>query len=154
MKTLLLLLFTVVSFTACKKNAATVDPQPATSLADKFVGTYTLSSFRYTDTDSQVNVDLPTLPMTTNGKTVSGTVNLMKKTDTTVDVKFLMKGTGVNDFKLDIPDLEVRKVGSAYGLFSDDTRIADVEGTVIIFSLVETDKQTKGRTEMVYIAKR
>ena len=153
MNKLLLLLFAVLSFTACKKNAI-VDPQPTTSLADKFAGTYALSSFRYTDTDSQVNVDLPTLPMTNNGNTVSGTVSLVKKTDTTVDMRFLMKATGATDFKLDLPDLEVRKVGSEYGLFSDDTRIADVEGTIIIFNYSETDQQTKGKTEMAYIAKR
>ncbi len=152
----MLLLFAVVSFTACK-NDTVVNPTP-TPLAEKFVGTYTVNSFQYTDTDPQVNLYFPKLPTTNNEKAVSGTVSLVKKTDTTLDMKFLMKGSGVNDWKMDFPDLEVRQVGSEYGveygLFLEGTRIADVEGTGIIYHHSETDRQTKGKTGMVYIAKR
>lgn len=152
MKKLLLLLFAVISFTACKKSNE-IDPQPK-ALADKFAGTYTLSSFRYIDTEENVNLDMPTLPLTDNGNTASGTVSLVKKTDKTVDMIFLLKITGADDFKQTIEDLEIRQVGSEYGLFYEGKRIADVEGTIVIFNYSDTDPDTKARQEMTFIAKR
>lgn len=153
MKQLLLLLLALASFTACKKDGD-VTPKPTTALVDKFVGSYTLNSFRYVDTASEINLDIPTLPVTKGSQTVSGTVALVKKTNATVDMNFRLKSTDSEDFTFSLNDLEVRQVGSEYGLFSDGVRIADVEGSVIIFNLSETNPTTKARFEMAYIAKR
>ncbi|MEZ0609948.1 hypothetical protein ACAW74_15635 [Fibrella sp. WM1] len=152
MKKLLLVFFALISFTACKKDKE-ITPKP-TALADKFVGTYKLNSFRFIDTQSQINLDLPTLPLTKDGQTISGTVALVKKTDTTVDMNFKLKSSDTEDFAFDIADLEVRQVGSEYGLFVDGLRVADVEGSVVIFNFSETDPTTKARYEMAYVAKR
>lgn len=153
MNKLLLLLFALVSLAACKKEGD-VTPGKPTVLADKFAGTYTLNSFRYSDTENGANLNFPALPATNAGTTVSGTVRLVKKTDKTVDMNFLMKTTGANDFDFTVNDLEIKQSGSEYGLYLDGTRIADVEGTTIIFNYSENDPTTKARQEMAFIAKR
>lgn len=150
MKRLLLLLFALVSFTACKKSGG-IDPQPK-SLADKFAGTYTLTSFRYLENNDGVN--LPELPLSEGGKSISGTVTLAKKSDTKLDLKLLMKATGNEDITMNVNDLEARQVGSEYGLFANDVRVADVEGTFIIFNYSNNDPQTGVRTEIAFNAKR
>ena len=151
MKKLLLFLLLTVAFTACKRGTD-VAPQPTTSLADKFSGSYKLSSFRYTD--SQTNLDLPTLPTTSNGKSVSGTVTLTKVSDTKVNMKLVLKTTGFDDYIQDFGDLEIKQEGSEYGLFSGTSRIADAEGTTVIFNYSETDQTTNETTAMAFVAKR
>ncbi|AKD57911.1 hypothetical protein [Spirosoma radiotolerans] len=151
MKKLLLFLFVAVAFTACKKGSE-VAPQPNTVLADKFVGSYKLTSFRYTD--SQTDLDLPTLPTTSNGKMVSGTVTLTKISDTKVNMKLLLKTSGLDDYAQDFGDLDIKQEGSEYGLFSGTTRIADAEGSTVIFNYSETDQSTNETMAMAFVAKR
>ena len=151
MKTILMFLFIAVAFTACKKETD-VTPKPTAALADKFVGSYKLSSFRYTD--SQTNLDLPTLPLTNNGQTVSGTVKVTKLTDTTVKMYLLLKITGADDYSQDFDDLTIKQSGTEYGLFFGTARIADVEGTTVIFNYSETDPTTKETIAMAFVAKR
>lgn len=151
MKKLFLLLFVAMTFAACEKDAD-VNPKPTAALSDKFVGSYKLSSLRYTD--AQTNLDLPTLPLTNNGKTISGTVTLTKVTDTKATMNILLKTTGVDDYEQVIKELDVRQVGSEYGLFLGTARIADVDGSVIIFNYSETDPSTKETIAMAFVAKR
>ena len=152
MQRFLLFLFVLVSVAACKKPQD-ADPQPK-SLADRFAGTYTLTSFRYLDTSDQSNYNFPELPLTKDGTTLSGTVTLVKKSDTRLDLKLLLKATGADDSESNIPNLEARQVGSEYGLFANDVRVADVEGSMIIFNFSQTDPQTQARLEMAFNARR
>jgi hypothetical protein len=151
MKNLLVLLFVVVSFTACKKDND-VQPQ-STTLADKFVGTYKLSSFRYSS--GATNVDLSTLPMVDNGQTVaSGTVKLIKSTDTKLNMAFVLKTAGNDDVTFTLEDLEIKQEGGEYGLYTDGVRIADVGGTIIIFNYSAKNPDTNESQEMAFIAKK
>ncbi|KAB7731145.1 hypothetical protein F5984_10060 [Rudanella paleaurantiibacter] len=144
MKHLIAFLLIAFAFTACKKETD-IEPAP---LADRFAGTYKLSSFRYVD-DTQ-KLEFPTLPMTANGTTISGKVTLTKKSDKTLDMTFLLTATGMDDESVTFEGVEVRQVGSEYGLFAEGSRIADVDGSSIIFNYTESNP----KLEMAFVARK
>jgi hypothetical protein len=149
MKQFFLFLLVLVSFTACKKDP---DPQPQ-SLADRFAGNYTLNSFRYND--GATELELPTLPLIQSGKTLaSGTVKLTKATDTTLNLAFMLKVDGADDVTFNLDNLTARQEGSEYGLFSEGVRIADVDGTMVIFNYSETDPTTHQQQVLAFVAKK
>ncbi|GAB3547060.1 hypothetical protein [Spirosoma fluminis] len=151
MKKLLVLLFVVASLAACKKDTD-VQPQ-STALADKFTGTYKLSSFRYTSGDVKVNFS--TLPMVDNGQTVaSGTVKLSKAGEAALNLAFLLKTQGNEDVTFSLDDLAIKQEGGEYGLYAEGVRIADVEGSLIIFNYSATDPATHASQEIAFIANR
>ncbi|GAB3319106.1 hypothetical protein GCM10027299_11340 [Larkinella ripae] len=149
MKTLVLFLFALLVFGACKKTEN--DPQPQNP-ADVVAGTYTLSSFRYESGSDQIN--LPTMPYTQNGQTISGTVKLSPNSEDNVTLTLTLKATGQQDATIDINQVEVRKTSEAYGLYVDGELVADADGDNIIFNLSETDPQTKESLALVFIAKK
>lgn len=147
MKKLLILLVLLVSFSACKKEK---DVEPET-LSARVAGTYELKSFRYKDKDNNVNIDK--MPATQNGRTASGTVVLRENGDDQVDMKLTLKVTGNDDASIDIDGMEVQEAGKALGLFIDGTRVADADGSSIIFNISETD-QSGQRVEFAFTAQR
>lgn len=146
---MVLFLVFVLTLTACKKET---DVNPTATLADKFVGSYQLNSFRFTD--GQTELDLPTLPVSSNGQSVSGTVRLVKAAGAKLSLELVIKATGVEDYKELIENVEVKQVGSEYGLFSGTLRIADVDGTMLIFNVAQTDPATNKTIAMAFVAKR
>ncbi|WP_373513637.1 hypothetical protein [Persicitalea sp.] len=127
MKKLIVFLFVVSAFTACK----TKDPVPKTP-AEAVAGTYNLTSFKF---GSGADVlDIPKMPFTQAGKTISGTIDLTKVADDMVDMEITLKFTGDQPETLDLEGLEVRKKGEAYGLYVDGELVADADGQNIIFN--------------------
>ncbi|MBO0952525.1 lipoprotein [Fibrella forsythiae] len=149
MKKMILFLVFVLTLTACKKET---DIKPIPALADKFAGSYQLNSFRFTD--GQTELDLPTLPVSGNGQSVSGTVTLVKVAGATLNLELVIKATGVQDYRERIENVEVKQVGSEYGLFSGTLRIADVDGAMLIFNVAQTDPTTSKTITMAFVAKR
>ncbi|GAB2569098.1 carbohydrate-binding protein [Spirosoma areae] len=149
MKTLILFLLVLVSFTACKKGENDVNPQKA---AEAVAGTYTLTSFRYASGSDVIN--LPKMPYTQGGQTVSGTVKLSPTSEENVTLTLTLKVTGEQDQSIDIDNVEVKKTSEAYGLYVDNQLVADVDGNNIIFNLNETDPQTKETLELKFTAKK
>lgn len=150
MKKLLLFLFALTVFGACKKTENDVQPQsPAKAVA----GTYTLTSFRYVSGSDEIN--LPKMPYTQSGQTISGTVKLSPGSDDDhVSFSLVLKVTGEQDSNIDIDQVEVRKTSEAYGLYVDGDLVADADGDNIIFSLSETDPQTKESLSLNFVAKK
>ncbi|MBO0953059.1 membrane lipoprotein lipid attachment site-containing protein [Fibrella forsythiae] len=149
MKKMVLFLVFVLTLTACKKET---DIKPTPALADKFAGSYQLNSFRFTGGGTEL--DLPTLPVSGNGQSVSGAVTLVKVAGAKLALELVIKATGANDYKLQLENLEVKQIGAEYGLFSNNQRIADVDGTALIFNVSETDPTTKETIAVAFVARR
>lgn len=147
MKNLLFLLFALLTLGACKKSGNEPKPQkPAEAVA----GTYTLTSFRYVSGDDEIN--LPRLPYTQNGQTVTGTVRLDPVSDDHVTLSLTLKITGQQDANIDIDQVEVQKTSEAYGLYVDGERVADADGDDLIFNISETDPQTNESLALSFVA--
>ncbi len=147
MKKLLLFLLVLVSFTACKKGENEIDPKnPAEAVA----GSYNLTSFRFVSGTDEV--DLPKMPYTQNGQTISGTVVLAAKSEETVTFTLTLKATGQKNQSIDIDNVEVKADGGAYGLYVDNQLVADADGDKIIFYLEEKDAQTNEKVELKFTA--
>lgn len=140
----LLGLFLVLSvlLTACNKDKDKVTPESPASAVE---GKYTLKSLSY-NIDGDV-ADIEKLPYTEGGQTLSGTVNLSKVADDKVKMAVTLKITGEEDQVSDFGEYEVRKVGSAYGLFLDDERVGDANGDKIIYNLDSKDFSFKYTAE-------
>ncbi|UYZ63493.1 hypothetical protein [Hymenobacter weizhouensis] len=139
MNKLLFFLFPLLLvLTGCPKDKEK-DPEPAKPAA-AVAGTYTLSAFRYSDSDGTTN--LPTLPTTINGRTVSGTVVLTQVSgqDAKVSLKLTLKITGQQDAVIDIDEIGVEGSGP-YTLKLDGQSVGSVDGNTCTFSVSETDQQ-------------
>lgn len=152
MNKVLIFLFALITFAACKKDT---EPQPAPEpkdLGTMVAGKYTLTSFRYTrNGDDVMNVDK--MPATVDGSKVSGTAVFTKSATDRVDMAFKLVADGEEIYSLSGEDLEVRKDGSEYGLFAGETRIADVDGSMVIFNLAQTDSDGE-EIEVAFIARK
>lgn len=135
MKNYLLLLFVVLSFTACKPNKDEVKPK---SLAGEVAGTYKMTSFRYQTKDDDLNI--PTLPVVQQGKTTySGAVELTEAADPDqVNLVLSIDFDGQRE-TLDFEDLEVKKSGSKYTLLSDGDQVATISGSTLSFDVQSSD---------------
>ncbi|GAB4025470.1 hypothetical protein [Spirosoma gilvum] len=137
MKTLILFVGFVLIFSACKKGDNDVNPRkPAEAVA----GSYKLTSFYYAAGTDEI--DLPKLPYSQGGQTISGTVRLTATDDDHVTMTLTLKATGQQDASIDIDNVEVQKSSEAYGLYVDGELVADADGGSIIFNLSETDAQS------------
>lgn len=137
MKTLILFVLVTLSFSACKKGENDVNPQKP---AEAVGGMYKLTSFYYASGADEL--DLPKLPYTQSGQTISGTVNLIPTSDDHLTLTLTLKATGENDSSIDIDNIDVQKTSEAYGLYLDGQLVADADGNTIIFNVSETDAQT------------
>lgn len=139
MKTLLIFLFGLLVLAGCKKDKAE-DPKPKTP-AETVAGLYAMTAFRYQDASD--NVDLPTLPVTRNGVTASGTVEVTATAGVAdkVALKLTFKVTGEQDFVIPIPELQVQAAGQGYTLGSGGTEVARVDGNTLEFRLAGTNQQ-------------
>lgn len=138
MKKVLLFLFVLVAFTACKKENNDPTPQPTEPVAtpaEKVAGTYKLSSFHFINGANEV--ELEKLPMLEGGKTVaSGTLKIAKKSNgvATMDLSLFIEGEG-NLSVIENLEVEVKESGKVYGLYADGERIGDADGGFIIFNV-------------------
>jgi hypothetical protein len=135
-KKLLLFLFVLGTFVACKKDSNS-DPAPdkPAEPAAKVAGTYKLTSFHFVNGANEV--ELEKLPVLEGGKTVaSGTVKLTKKSDgkVTMDLTLVIEGEGTIPVVEDL-EIEVRESGKVFGLYADGERIGDADGGFIIFNI-------------------
>ncbi|MGV3558852.1 hypothetical protein [Larkinella arboricola] len=156
MKKVLLFLFVLIAFAACKKdnNDPQPDEKPVATPAEKVAGTYKLSSFHFIEGANEV--ELPTLPLVEGGKTVaSGTAKMTKKSDGKVglDLSLFIEGEG-NVSLLEDQVIEVREVGSNFGLYVDGQRIGDADGGFIIFNISEKDPDTGEELKLAFNAKK
>ncbi|WP_460943092.1 putative periplasmic lipoprotein [Spirosoma daeguense] len=149
MKKLILFLFVTLTFAACKKEEDKIEPQNA---AEVVAGSYQLTSFRYVGGTDEI--DLPKLPITQSGTTVSGTVVLDPTSEDNVTLTLTLKATGQQDASIDISNVEVRKRGKVYGLYVDGQQVADADGDNIIFNLSETDARSGETLELKFNAKK
>ncbi|GAB3700576.1 hypothetical protein GCM10027592_27660 [Spirosoma flavus] len=147
MKTILLFFVVALTFTACKKSETDIEPENA---ADVVAGNYKLSSFRYAAGTDEI--DLPKLPLTQSGKTISGTVSLDATSEDNVTMTLTLKATGSQDASIDIDNVEVKKRGKVYGLYVDGEQVADADGDNIIFNLNEEDPSTGETLELKFTA--
>ncbi|GHB76269.1 hypothetical protein [Persicitalea jodogahamensis] len=147
MKKLIVLLFVVSAFTSCK----TKDPEPRTA-AEAVSGTYDLTSFKF---GSGADIlDIPKMPFTQSGKTISGTIGLIRVADDTVDMKITLEFTGEQPESFDLDGLEVRKKSEGYGLYIDGELVADADGQNIIFDYSEIDADTGATIVLRFIAEK
>lgn len=137
MKKLLLFLLVSVAFGACKKSENDINPRKP---AEAVEGIYKLTSFYYASGSDEI--DLPRMPYTQSGQTISGTVRLAASSDDYVTLMLTLKVTGQKDSSIDIDNVEVQKTSEAYGLYVDGELVADADGDNIIFNLSETDAQS------------
>ncbi|QDK80383.1 hypothetical protein EXU85_17945 [Spirosoma sp. KCTC 42546] len=147
MKKLILFLCILLAFSACKKGENDIAPKKP---ADAVAGTYTLTSFRYASGSDAIN--LPKMPYTQSGQTISGTVQLTSTSEETVSLTLTLKITGQQNSTIDIDNIEVRKTSEAYGLYLDGELVADADGNNIIFNVSETDAQTGESLELKFNA--
>ena len=133
MKKIILLLLITLAFGACKKVENDVEPE---SVADAVAGNYKMTSFWYAAGSDVIN--LPKMPYTQNGQTISGTVKLSPNNDDEVTLTLTLNVTGQQPESIDIDRVEVQKRGKVYGLFVDGEQVADADGQRIIFNLSET----------------
>lgn len=136
MKKILIFLFVLSAFVACKKDNNN-DPKPdqPAEPAAKVAGTYKLASFHFVNGADEV--ELEKLPVLEGTKTVaSGTAKITKKSDgkATLDLSLFIEGEG-NIPILEKFDIEVRESGKVFGLYSDGERIGDADGGFIIFNV-------------------
>ncbi|GAB3491652.1 hypothetical protein GCM10027341_04910 [Spirosoma knui] len=136
MKKSILFVLTVLAFAACKKDNDPAPNDPATAVS----GNYTIRSFLYIDGADTIN--LPTLPASSQGISVSGTLTAARSTSNFVNLLLTLKQTGATDSTLPIDSVEVRQTGNSYGLYLDDTSLGTADGSTINFNVAETDPQT------------
>lgn len=148
MKKYLLFLLVTLTFGACKKGENDVEPQTA---AQAVAGQYELTSFRYAAGSDVVN--LPKMPYTQNGQTVTGTVELNPTSDQNVTLTLTLNVTGQKPQSIDIDQVDVKQNGKAYGLYVDNELVADADGENIIFNLEET-AQSGEKLELKFVAKK
>jgi hypothetical protein len=132
MKKVLIFLFALVTFAACKKDVekTEVTPKdPATAVA----GTYKLSSFAYEVTGESV-VTYNTLPVTQQGITVSASAAIEKTSEGKVSLVLTLKATGEQDRELDLGEYVAKEDGTDYGLFSEGgSQIAEIKSGKLTF---------------------
>ncbi len=149
MKKLIVFLFVVTTFGACKKKeVVTQEPEQAVAR------TYTLNSFRYTA--GGVGIDLNKVPgKLPNGSTLSGTVTLTPEPGTPDEVSMVLtlKVTGEKADDTDFGTVEVRKTSEGYGLYVDDELIADADSKNIISNYSETNPETEEKTVLIFVKK-
>ena len=147
MKKLVVFLFVVTAFGACKKK----DPEPKDP-AQAVAGSYALSSFTFLEgTDG---IDLPKLPVKNNGQTLSGKVELSPTSLGMVTMTLSLELTGEKPESFDVEDIEVKEKSGGYGLYIDDELVADADGQNIIFNYSETDPQTKEVSIFKFVGKK
>ncbi|RRB01182.1 hypothetical protein [Larkinella rosea] len=137
MKKLVIFLFVLGAFIACKKDN---DPKPdeqesLTEPAAKVAGTYKLTSFHFINGANEV--ELEKLPVLESGKTVaSGTAKITRKSDgkAILDLSLFIEGEGTLPI-LEKFEIEVQESGKVFGLYSDGERIGDADGGFIIFNV-------------------
>jgi len=135
MKKYSLLLFVVLSFTACKIAKDEVKPK---GLAGEVAGTYKMTSFRYQTKDDELNI--PTLPVVQQGKTTySGVVELTEASDPDQVNMVLSLDFDGQDESVDFENVEVKKSGSKYTLLSDGDQMATVSGSTLSFDVKSSD---------------
>lgn len=149
MKKLILFLLVALTFSACKKGDQDIAPQKS---ADAVAGTYTLTSFYYLDSSTEIKP--PTMPYTEKGQTLSGAVKLTPTSQDHVTLTITLKLTGKQDSSIDIDNVQVKKTSEAYGLYLDDELVADADGKYIIFNVSETDAQTGESLQLKFNAKK
>lgn len=136
MKTPILLLLILLSFSACKKNQDDVKPQ---GTASEVIGTYELTSFRYQTGDDDLNI--PTMPVVQQGKqTYFGSVELTEVTDpnqANMVLKLTLNNQAVDD--IDFEEIDVEKSGSKYNLVSDGETFATISGNRLSFDVKGDD---------------
>lgn len=143
-----LLVLIPLAFAACKKNND-VAPDPAATVS----GTYTLTSFLYRESSDSIN--LPTLPYTAQGGTISGTVAVVKnKTPNFINMTLTLKATGQTDSTLPLDSVEVRSNGSTYGLYYGTTSLGTADGNNLNINVTEVDPQTKDVLKLAFTAKK
>ncbi len=147
MKKLLVFLFVVTAFASCKKK----DPEPKDP-AKAVAGTHTLSSFTLLENND--GLDLPKLPLKSNGQTLSGTVEVTPREVGMVDMTITLNFTGEQPESFDLEDIEVREKSGGYGLYVDDDLVADADGQNIIFNYSERDAQTGVATVLKFVGKK
>lgn len=147
MKKLILFFCILLAFSACKKGENDIAPKKP---ADAVAGTYTLTSFRYASGSDAIN--LPKMPYTQSGQTISGTVKLTPTSEETISVTLTLKVTGQQNSTIDIDNIDVKKTSEAYGLYLDGELVADADGDNIIFNVSETDAQTGEVLELKFNA--
>lgn len=137
MKKCLLLLFVVLSFTACKPKKDEVKPK---SPASEVAGTYRMTSFRYQTKDKDDELIIPTLPVVQQGKiTYSGEVELTEVSDPNqVNLVVRLDFDGQSE-SVDFENVEVKKSGSKYTLLSDGDQVATVSGSTLSFDVESSD---------------
>ncbi|MPR32578.1 hypothetical protein [Salmonirosea aquatica] len=148
MKKLLVFLFVATAFAACKKNDDVTPKNPADAVA----GTYALTSFRFVQGTDDLN--LPQLPFSQAGQTISGTLELSPTSTDEVTLTVTLKITGEAPESFDIDGVEVRKSSEAYSLYVEGELVADADGQNVIFSYSETDPQTQETTSLSFVAKK
>lgn len=146
MKKIILLLLVTLAFGACKKVENDVEPQ---GVAEAVAGKYTLNSFRYAAGSDVIN--LPKMPYTQNGQTISGTVELRPTSDNDVRLTLTLNVTGQQPESIDIDQVEVKQRGKVYGLYVDGDLVADADGKSLIFNLSET-AQSGETLELKFVA--
>ncbi|MVM30521.1 hypothetical protein GO755_10795 [Spirosoma sp. HMF4905] len=149
MKKLILFLCVTLAFSACKKGENDIAPE---NPADAVAGTYTLTSFYYAAGSDEI--DLPKMPYSQSGQTISGTVKLAATSQDHITLTLILKVTGQTDSSIDIDNIQVKKTSEAYGLYLDGELVADADGDNIIFNVSETDAQTNEPIALKFNAKK
>lgn len=155
MKRILIFLFVLGVFAACKKDDK-VDPEPEQPAepAAKVAGTYKLSSFHFVNGANEI--ELPNLPLVEGGKTVaSGTAKIAKKSNgkATLSLSLFIEGEGNLDLMEDL-EIEVRESGKVFGLYLDGERIGDADGGFLIFNVSGTDPDTGDELQLTFNGKK
>ncbi|WP_128545884.1 hypothetical protein [Larkinella soli] len=151
MKKVLIFLFALLTFAACKKEN---DPQPEPKdPISSVAGSYKMSSFHFVQGADEL--ELPKLPLVEAGKTVASGTAVIKKTSTgaTMDVTLKLDGEGTIALIEDM-DIEVRESGKVFGLYAGGDRIGDADGSNIIFNISGTDPDTGDKLSLAFTAKK
>ena len=120
MKKVLIFLFALVTFAACKKDTEKAEEVTPKDPAAAIAGKYALTSFSL-ESDGESVLEYSKLPVTEDGVTVSAIATVEKTTEGKVSLVLLLKATGEQDRELDLSEYEVRANGSTYGLYFSGT---------------------------------
>lgn len=133
MKKVLIFLFALVTFAACKKDVEKADDVTPKDPAAAIAGAYNLTSFSY-EVNGESVVTYSKLPITEDGVTVSAVANVEKTSDGKVSLVLLLKATGEQDQELDLGEYVAKADGSDYGIYSENgSQLAEIKSGKLDF---------------------
>ena len=155
MKTLFLIVISVLTFSACtKQDSAAVQPDRARKMA----GTYQIDQLTF-QTGSEPAISIP-LPLQLNGQpALAASINITRKSENVVDqtVAFVLNKAAfpadidpglLKDESYNVENLEIRDNGAGYDLYVNGDKLARFDDNTYSVDRTITDPNT-GKTYRV-----